>query len=172
MRELIWLIIGVLFAYVAFQLYRAASPRTRSSPEVPPVDPEVTVEAPPLGEDEVFVFESSAPATTSQEVAQEPFHLALEARHMRHEIERLRNEITAQKSTIAQLRDTLHVMQEEIERAPSGPGTSPEYSEALVCARRGLDVGAIAERCGISVAEAELVKALTQQGEGETGEPK
>jgi hypothetical protein len=38
---------------------------------------------------------------------------------------------------------------------------SPLYSEAVSLARRGYDVQAIAERCGISVAEAELVRSLS-----------
>ncbi|MDV7391215.1 DUF2802 domain-containing protein, partial [Arthrospira platensis SPKY1] len=46
------------------------------------------------------------------------------------------------------------------------PGSSPEYSEALVLARQGLNAGMIAERCGITRAEAELVLVVAKGAGG------
>jgi DNA-directed RNA polymerase specialized sigma24 family protein len=40
---------------------------------------------------------------------------------------------------------------------------TPQHSEAMVLAERGLPALQIAERCGISVAEAELVCALARR---------
>ena len=45
----------------------------------------------------------------------------------------------------------------------------PEYDEAVVLARRGLPVAQIAERCGISVAEAQLVMSMTPTADREGG---
>jgi hypothetical protein len=50
----------------------------------------------------------------------------------------------------------------------AAPGASPEYSEALALARRGLAVDEIAGRCGITRAEAELVAALAAGGRSGT----
>lgn len=71
---------------------------------------------------------------------------------IRHEV--LRAELAEVKEAMIELRAASQV--------------SPLYSEAVSLARRGYDVQAIAERCGISVAEAELVRSLS--GDSKDGE--
>lgn len=63
----------------------------------------------------------------------------------------------------------MHLQHEQFDGGVAKAGGSPEYDEALVFARRGLDVEAIAERCGITVAEAALVRALAQGEKGQKG---
>ncbi|THF63180.1 DUF2802 domain-containing protein [Pseudothauera nasutitermitis] len=72
-----------------------------------------------------------------------------------------------QRQVIDDLVDSVRTLREQLEANLSGQGVSPEYDEALVFARRGLDAEAIAERCGITVAEAELVRSMTQRGAGQ-----
>lgn len=82
-----------------------------------------------------------------------PFDALLEMRQTRHHVDALAQEIESLKQELTQLRQELTDM-----RAASR--VSPQYGEAVSLARRGLDAQAIAERCGISVSEAELVRSL------------
>lgn len=82
-----------------------------------------------------------------------PFDALLEMRQTRHHVDALAQEIESLKQELVQLRQELTDM-----RAASR--VSPQYGEAVSLARRGLDAQAIAERCGISVSEAELVRSL------------
>ncbi|GAB2900156.1 hypothetical protein GCM10027046_31530 [Uliginosibacterium flavum] len=66
------------------------------------------------------------------------------------------------------LRDELVEIKEAMIELRAASQVSPLYSEAVSLARRGYDVQAIAERCGISVAEAELVRSLS--GDSKDGE--
>lgn len=81
------------------------------------------------------------------------FDALLEVRQQRHLVDALRVEVDTLKQEIQQLRQDL-----ADQRAASR--VSPQYGEAVALARRGLDANAIAERCGISVSEAELVRSL------------
>ena len=64
------------------------------------------------------------------------------------ELERMRGEVADLKETIAQLKAARRV--------------SPQYNEAMALAQRGMDKQDIAEECGISIGEAELVLALSR----------
>jgi hypothetical protein len=99
-----------------------------------------------------------------------PFQATLDATSLRHEIDALREDLAQQRATLVALSQSLDGLKEQIESVSVAQGISPEYNEALVCARRGLDVEAIAERCGISVAEAELVRSLAER-QGDADEP-
>lgn len=58
------------------------------------------------------------------------------------------------------LRAELAALRTEVGTLRASRSAAPQYDEALGLAARGEDAAAIAERCGISVAEAELVRAL------------
>lgn len=133
MREVLWVAIGALSAYVVYQLWRAFALSRGTSGQV-------------------------------------PFQAALDASALRHEIDGLRDELSLQRATVVTLSQSLDLLREQVESIGVAQGISPEYNEALVCARRGLDVEAIAERCGISVAEAELVRSLAER-QGNADEP-
>lgn len=173
MREVIWAVIVLLAGYVAFQLYRAL--RTGSSR--PPVEGDAragvtAMTASPAnaetGDDDVIVFEPAV--RTVRAPAGEDFQMTLEVRRLHQEVARLDDQLAAQQGRIIELEAALADLGERLGTTVAGQGMSTEYDEALVFARRGLDAEAIAERCGISVAEAQLVRSLAQQGVSDRGE--
>jgi hypothetical protein len=56
-------------------------------------------------------------------------------------------------------------MQQEMAHLRATQSVSPIYGDAMQLAHAGYDPAAIAERCGIARAEAELVVALTKSQE-------
>lgn len=92
----------------------------------------------------------------------EGFQLELEVRQLRRDIVQLRNELAEQRREAQRHVEAMQALKEHVDSTLASQGISPEYNEALVFARRGMDVDVIAERCGISVAEAELVHSLAQ----------
>jgi len=62
----------------------------------------------------------------------------------------------------AVLRDELARLSEEVVRLKSARNVSPLYTEAMSLAQRGMEAVSIADRCGISMGEAELVAALAK----------
>ncbi|MDX5445509.1 MAG: DUF2802 domain-containing protein [Zoogloeaceae bacterium] len=145
MREVMWVLIGALFVYVLYQLNRARVLRAGISY----YDGYDTDEAP--------AFESALDNSAWRQ----------EADALRQEAGTLRQELDQQRQALAALSHTIDALREQIESVSAAQGISPEYNEALVCARRGLDVEAIAERCGISVAEAELVRSMSERQGGD-----
>ncbi len=65
------------------------------------------------------------------------------------ELNELRAEVASLRAEVAQLKITR--------------GAAPQYEEAMALAGRGSDAQSIAQRCSISVAEAELLRALSQR---------
>jgi hypothetical protein len=85
------------------------------------------------------------------------------------EVARLRFQIEALEASQAAMRGEIDTLRGEIEALRNARNVAPHYSEAVMLAQRGLDSAAIAERCGISVSEAELVAALARgAGHGES----
>ncbi|MCX9156893.1 DUF2802 domain-containing protein [Niveibacterium sp. 24ML] len=82
------------------------------------------------------------------------------------ELARLRFQVEALEAANAALREDFEIAREalgaEIAALRNARSVSPQYGEAVVLAQRGLETEAIAERCGISVSEAELVAALSR----------
>lgn len=155
LRMLLWLVVGLLLAYVVFQLYRgfrlgrgaAAVPAARTAGEAAPAAPRA-----------------------------DAFQVELELQQLRREVGELRaalteqsRELSDQRRELSELGAGMQVQKAQLESTAVSQGVSPEYNEALVYARRGLGVEAIAERCGITVAEAELVCSLARRGEDEPG---
>lgn len=191
MREIIWALIAALFGYVVYLVWRALKVGSSEPGELAPLEPAATATAteaaeslPAERDDEVFVFEpvlrpappapgahpamadvpspaagSSSPASVSSADA---FQLELEVRQLRRDIVELRAELTEQRREVERLGTEQRALKDQMESTLASHGISPEYNEALVFARRGMDVGMIAERCGISVAEAELVHSLAR----------
>lgn len=130
-REILWIVIGALSAYIVWQLWRVKILRKA----------ERTYWDPP----------------------REPFQTTLDTSALRQEVAGLREELSQQRSALMALSQANDALQEQVTTLAAAQGVSPEYNEALVCARRGLDAGAIAERCSISVAEAELIRSLAER---------
>lgn len=181
MRELIWALIAILAGYVVLQLYRAIRVGSKPPPDESGEDALETEARSAIAanlaamekdvgvrDDDVFVFEPAV--RTAPRDADDGFQAALEARQMSQVLGRVDEKLAAQQERIAELEAALESLRAQLDATGVVQAISPEYNEALVFARRGLDVGAIAERCGISVAEAELVRSLAQQADAVKGE--
>lgn len=185
LREILALAVVGLFFYVAYQLFRALRASRDDKPAVR-VDEVVSDDLTDDDEDsdELFVFErpvvpqaasaesevaAAGQAAATHQVNGEAFQLRLEVQQLRRDISQLRSELDAQRTEIARLADEARERRKQGDVSLPGQGVSPEYNEALVCARRGLDVEEIAQRCGITVAEAELVRTLAQGGSDSQG---
>lgn len=81
---------------------------------------------------------------------------------LEQEIMQLREEVDAMRGELAALRDD---MQHELAQMRASQTVSPIYGDAVQMAAAGYDPAAIAERCGIARAEAELVVALAKNQE-------
>jgi len=183
LREWVFVAIAVLAVYLVFQLIRAMQVKddavgipgdvlTETPSEL--LDDEaatgkgvVLSEMAPLSELPADALEKEALKTSR--LAEESFALALEVRQLRRDMVQLREETDSQRGEIADLRATLERQSQQLEAARAAQRVSPIYGEALALAQRGMDADVIAERCSISVAEAELVKSLAQDS-GATGE--
>ncbi len=122
----------------------------------PPVVP--TADADPGLEDMPIIQASYEPTQNAGagslgtiEAASTEFARHLAMRELEAEVRRLRAEVAA-------LREDLNELKRE--RAPRR--VSPLYAEAAALAERGFDARGVAEECGISVAEAELVLAMSR----------
>jgi hypothetical protein len=90
-------------------------------------------------------------AQAPQAVAPAPTALELREfmRNVDDELERLRGEVAA--------------LREEVAGLKLARGVAPQYGAAMTLAGRGLAAQRIATECGISVAEAELIEALSRK---------
>ena len=71
------------------------------------------------------------------------------------------SELEGLRAEVATLRGELAALQEQVEEMKALRRVSPQYADAADLARRGFDARGVAAECGISVAEAELVLALS-----------
>jgi hypothetical protein len=82
-----------------------------------------------------------------------------EVGHLRQEMQQLRTEVTHLATEVRQMKMVHNV--------------SPVYAEAVTLAQQGISTVGIADRCGISLGEAELVVALAQsEAKGGFDDPK
>lgn len=181
LRELILAAIALLAVYVGYQLYRASrAPRASASePAAPPAA--VPADAPESvdvvvadsdDEDEpgpLYDAGRPVPVPTGADTAPDAFQHELEVRQLRRELEQQGSALAELRRELDAVREQLRARTDQAEVGVMPRGASPEYNEALVFARRGLDAETIAERCGITVAEAELVQSLARSQAGEPG---
>ena len=66
------------------------------------------------------------------------------------------------EAELQQLRGEVAALKEELKLMKAARRVSPQYNEAMMLAQRGRDAQEIADQCGISVGEAELVLALSR----------
>ena len=93
-----------------------------------------------------------------------PAHLAQEAfmRGVERELAQMRDELDTLRGEFAALREELR---HELGQIKASQAVSPLYSDAMQMAVTGYGAEIIAERCGISRAEAELVTSLVKNRE-------
>ena len=76
-----------------------------------------------------------------------------------------RERVTHQKleeltAALGALRERADALDKDLDALRRGPKSSGQYREAVEMAEQGLDASAVAESCGISRAEADLIVAL------------
>ncbi len=69
---------------------------------------------------------------------------------------------TGIEAELVALRGELAALKAEVALLKTARNVSPQYGEAVALAQQGMAADRIAERCGISVAEAEMVRALSR----------
>lgn len=82
------------------------------------------------------------------------------------EAHQITREVAALRDEVAGLRQQVGTLQGELDRLKHSAQMAPLYGEALALAHQGLDADGIAQRCGISRGEAELVISLTRGPQG------
>ena len=105
-------------------------------------------------------------ASAADAEAARRFELELENSRLRQALQAQRDLVALQQSEIDRLVEDVSALRDELDAQASGVASSPEYSEAMVLAGQGLNAEMIAERCGITLAEAELVLAIGRNEEG------
>lgn len=97
-----------------------------------------------------------AAAAFASEPAAGEFGQQLTQKTLESEVRQLRDQLAESRAEILRMR-------EEMARLSAAQKVSPLYNEAMGMAIRGVDAAGIAGRCGISIAEAELVVALSRR---------
>ncbi|MCB1914921.1 MAG: DUF2802 domain-containing protein [Rhodocyclaceae bacterium] len=164
-RTLIWTLIGLLAIYVAIQLLKVGR-RPPPAPEAAGGDPPERIAPPDDAGDAVAVAPATAVAN-GEAGGDRSERVALEMQQLRRDIGQLRSEQEEQRKETARLREQVVRLEQALAGVHAAQQVSPQYREAVMLVRQGLEAEAIAERCGISVAEAALVKSLAQRGEAE-----
>ena len=148
--------VAVIAVYMLVSLLRLSQIRRRR-PDIPALERALKFDA-----DGIYTLRRGPVPTADEEIEpasrrQEPEPQAADASQfgeqlfrssVEAELERMRAEVSGLKETIAQLKAARRV--------------SPQYNEAMALAQRGMDKQIIAEECGISIGEAELVLALSR----------
>lgn len=181
MREALWLLALLLAAYAAVEFLRALRLPRQGAGAADPGGPARRAAAAAGGATDVedeeeggFAAHAPPPAAAAADApppahrpdhAAERFELELENSRLRQALQAERDLVALQQSEIGRLVEDLTALRDALERQGGALESAPEYAEALVLAGQGLNAGMIAERCGITLAEAGLVLALAQRGE-------
>jgi hypothetical protein len=153
LREGVIVLIALVVAYMLFVLIRMLLMRNRtvvSGKGISPEAPRQESIAEPAEADESW-------AHASEGLAGNAMRSGIE-----QELAQMRDEVDAIRGELAALREDMH---QELAHLRAGQTVSPIYGDAMQMAVSGYDPAAIAERCGIARAEAELVVALAKSQE-------
>lgn len=165
LREVLIGLIALVAGYIVFVLLRMFRLRLRPSGTENPA-PQIAV---PVGSGQA----ESLPADLAQSMPEavppanwEPVPAGMADEVLRHglesELAQLREEVDAMRGELAALRSDMH---NELASLRASQSVSPIYGDAMQLAVSGYDAAAIAERCGIARAEADLVVALAKSQE-------
>ncbi len=162
LREGVWALVAVLSAYLVVILFRLALPARKASPGDGAASPQTVVADAPES------VPAPSPAVLEQPTVPQETLNELEIQQLRRDVAQLRTEQDFLRSELVALRLDLNELQAARARVPVPPPPqyvrpeSPQHSEAMLLAGRGVAAMQIADHCGISVAEAELVCALAR----------
>jgi hypothetical protein len=172
LSQLMWALIAALLVYGGWQLFAALrasrSPRSESEGDdtAPPASdgggdggtpPRATIE-PRAG--------SAPPAGTGVDTSRagaDAFALELELQYLKRGLGDLRKALDTQREEINALRVTITALaarSASVEETAASADASPEYVEAQALARRGVPAAEIVQRCGMTLAEAELLVSM------------
>ncbi|NML26627.1 DUF2802 domain-containing protein [Zoogloea dura] len=173
-RDGIWALVAILAIYLAFTLFRLSRPRAAARADADATVAQTVLAAAPPAPAAV----EEAPAEPEPESAPEDESVSrallneLEIQQLRRDVSQLqtesdflRRELAANRRDLDALRDAQQAVREQAPPVQYVRPVSPQHSEAMLLAGRGFDAAKIAEHCGISVAEAELVCALARAEE-------
>lgn len=149
------LVLYVVFAFARLKRIRAVrpaaggiAPTSMESAAIPPALNEPVVSEAPKAN---FDFPWNEPPPPEEQGSDERIAL-------------LEKQLHQMRDDLAALRAELMVVREEtkqrVERVQASQNVAPIYGDAMQLAMAGYDASAIAERCGVARAEAELVVAL------------
>lgn len=150
-------VVAAVYLVVALLgLVRLKRRREMAQAYEPPLAPRIVSDVvahdlPDRHQEAVAMDVADGPTLPPDQAAGGDFAQQLTLRSLEGEVGRLRAELAALRDEVAALRTMprpLHV--------------SPMYAEAAALAGRGFDARGVAEECGISVAEAELVMAMSR----------
>jgi hypothetical protein len=183
LRQILWLLVVLCVLVAAWQFVRALIVTRRNPPReagaVASMGGGGGSGGDDGGEDEDFDYapalrqRPAAPApAASGEAGQagaapspEAFQLELETRRLQRELAGMQTFVARQHAEIGALQLEIASLRAQLEEAATGASSvSPEYSESLRLAGQGMTADEIAARCGITVAEAELVLSLSRSG--------
>ena len=164
LREVLMVLIVLVAAYILFVLLRMFHLRKPASSELA-----ASKEEGPGARAEAEKLPPSLPADAEESVSLADWEKAPAAlgddvlrSGLEQELAQLRDEVDAMRGELAALRDD---MQTELAHLRASQSVSPIYGDAMQMAISGYDAAAIAERCGIARAEADLVVALAKSQE-------
>jgi len=153
LREGVIVLIALVVAYMLFVLIRMLLMRNRTVVSGKVVSPDA-----PGQESVAEAAEADESwAHASEGLAGDALRSGIE-----QELAQMRDEVDAIRGELAALREDMH---QELAHLRAGQTVSPIYGDAMQMAVSGYDPAAIAERCGIARAEAELVVALAKSQE-------
>lgn len=172
-RDVILLLAVIAAVYLAVMLLRLtrlggrrqAPPEERAPPELPRADAAeaeapaaafTVLPAPTFAWDEVeeLLGETAPVNPAAQPAVARPGGFG---EHLAEHLARSDMEMEVQR-----MRDEMARMRAELEEMRMARRVSPQYAEAMELAQRGLTAQDVADRLGISLAEAELVHALSR----------
>lgn len=165
MREGLIALIVLVAIYMLFVLLRMRHLRER--PLLPPQQtPPATIDAEKESKGDLSAQDSLDEVAMPQDAALpvEPTREEEEVARssLEQELAQLRDEVDAIRGELAALRGDMH---QELASLRASQTVSPIYGDAMQLAVSGYDAAAIAERCGIARAEADLVVALAKSQE-------
>ncbi|MBU1235657.1 MAG: DUF2802 domain-containing protein [Gammaproteobacteria bacterium] len=167
-RELTALLAALAGVYLVIALVALARLRSRSFPAgnvEPTASRSLVADAPPPAE-----RSWAHPFLTPAPKPDEDVPVLTEVDLMMGEVPSAKREspfaetlaLTGLESEVRQLRGEVAALREELAELKEARRISPLYADAAALAHRGFDARGVAEECGISVAEAELVLAMSK----------
>lgn len=148
LRDVVLVVIGLIGVYLAVMVLRLTRLGRRRPDEIveEPAVPEEDEED-EVSENLVYV---PPPAQRAADFGAELVRTQQdsEIRLLREEVAQLREEVGQLRAELVDLKAARHV--------------SPQYADAMALVQRGLTAQDVADRCGISLGEAELVWALSR----------